>query len=144
MNVHTTFLGGGFGRRLDVDFIPAAVEVAKAVGKPVKLLWTREDDTTHDTYRPPAFDQLAAGFDASGKLTAMKVHLVGPSITARMFPSVVEKIIDPFAIEAAANYPYDVPNVQVDLRPARDRHRRRVHAIGQPCAELLRRRELHG
>jgi isoquinoline 1-oxidoreductase beta subunit len=114
VNVHTTFLGGGFGRRLDVDFIPAAVEVAKAVGKPVKLLWTREDDTTHDTYRPPAFDQLAAGFDASGKLTAMKVRLVGPSITARMFPSVVEKIIDPFAIEAAANYPYDVPNVQVD------------------------------
>ncbi len=114
VNVHTTFLGGGFGRRLDVDFIPAAVEVSKAVGKPVKLLWTREDDTTHDTYRPPAFDQLAAGFDASGKLTAMKVRLVGPSITARMFPAVVEKQIDPFVIEAASNYPYDVPNVLVD------------------------------
>ena len=52
--VHTTFLGGGFGRRLDVDFIPAAVECAKAAGKPVKMLWTREDDTTHDKYRPPA------------------------------------------------------------------------------------------
>jgi isoquinoline 1-oxidoreductase beta subunit len=114
VNVHTTFLGGGFGRRLDVDFIPAAVECSKAVGKPVKLLWTREDDTTHDTYRPPAYDTIAAGFDKDGRFTAFKLHLVGPSITARMFPAVVEKNIDPFAIEAAANYPYDVPNVQVD------------------------------
>jgi isoquinoline 1-oxidoreductase beta subunit len=114
VNVHTTFLGGGFGRRLDVDFIPAAVEASKAVGKPVKLVWTREDDTTHDTYRPPAYDTIAAAFDGEGRFTALKLHLVGPSITARMFPSVVEKNIDPFAIEAAVNYPYDVPNVQVD------------------------------
>ncbi|MFO1426104.1 MAG: molybdopterin cofactor-binding domain-containing protein [Steroidobacteraceae bacterium] len=114
VQVHTTFLGGGFGRRLEVDYIPAAVEAAKAVGKPVKLLWTREDDMTHDAYRPPAFDQASAAFDAQGKLSAWKLHLTGPSITARMFPGVVEKAIDPFAIEAAANYPYDVPNVLVD------------------------------
>jgi isoquinoline 1-oxidoreductase beta subunit len=114
VRVHTTFLGGGFGRRLDVDFIPAAVEASKAVGKPVKLLWTREDDTTHDVYRPPAFDTVVGAFDRSGRLIAWKLHLVGPSITARMFPAVVEKSIDPFAIEAAANYPYDVPNVSVD------------------------------
>jgi isoquinoline 1-oxidoreductase subunit beta len=114
VNVHTTFLGGGFGRRLDVDFIPAAVEASKAVGKPVKLVWTREDDTTHDTYRPPAYDTISAGFDKDGRMSAFKIHLVGPSITARMFPAVVEKNIDPFAIEAAANYPYDVPNVMVD------------------------------
>ena len=114
VRVHTTFLGGGFGRRLEVDFIPAAVEASKAVGKPVKVLWTREDDTTHDAYRPPAFDQATAALDATGKLTAWKLHLVGPSITARMFPAVVEKAIDPFAIEAAANYPYNVANVEVD------------------------------
>jgi isoquinoline 1-oxidoreductase subunit beta len=114
VNVHTTFLGGGFGRRLDVDFIPAAVEASKAVGKPVKLLWTREDDTTHDNYRPPAYDTVTAALDRDGRITAFKLHLVGPSITARLFPSVVEKNIDPFAIEAAANFPYDVPNVQVD------------------------------
>ncbi|HEY0768228.1 MAG TPA: xanthine dehydrogenase family protein molybdopterin-binding subunit [Steroidobacteraceae bacterium] len=114
VRVHTTFLGGGFGRRLDVDFIPAAVEASKAVGKPVKLLWTREDDTTHDVYRPPAFDTAVGAFDQGGKLIAWKLHLVGPSPTARMFPAVVEKSIDPFAIEAAANYPYDVPNVSVE------------------------------
>lgn len=114
--VHTTLLGGGFGRRLDVDFVPAAVEAAKAVGKPVKLLWSREDDTTHDVYRPPARDPISAGFDASGKLTAWKFKLVGPSITSRWAPAVVEKIVDPFAIEAASNYPYDVPNVSVDYQ----------------------------
>jgi isoquinoline 1-oxidoreductase beta subunit len=114
VRVHTTFLGGGFGRRLDSDFIPAAVEASKAVGKPVKLLWTREDDLTHDVYRPPAFDTAVGAFDKSGALIAWKLRLVGPSITARLFPAAVEKIIDPFAIEAAANYPYDVPNVSVD------------------------------
>lgn len=116
VNVHTTFLGGGFGRRLEVDFIPAAVEVSKAVKRPVKLVWTREDDMTHDAYRPPAFDQATAAFDAKGKLTAWKLHLTGPSITARMFPAVVEKMVDPFAVEAAANFPYDVPNVRVDFK----------------------------
>ena len=114
VRVHTTFLGGGFGRRLEVDFIPAAVEASKAVGKPVKLLWTREDDTTHDAYRPPAFDTVTGVFDGNGRLIAWKLHLVGPSITARLFPGAVENTIDPFAIEAAANYPYDVPNVSVD------------------------------
>ncbi|TLZ14283.1 MAG: xanthine dehydrogenase family protein molybdopterin-binding subunit [Gammaproteobacteria bacterium] len=114
VRVHTTFLGGGFGRRLDVDFVPAAVEASKAVGKPVKLLWTREDDTTHDVYRPPAFDTAIGAFDKSGKLIAWKLRLVGPSVTARLFPAVVAKSIDPFAIEAAANYPYDVPNVSVE------------------------------
>jgi isoquinoline 1-oxidoreductase beta subunit len=115
VKVNTTFLGGGFGRRLEVDFIPAAVEVSKAVGKPVKLVWSREDDMTHDAYRPPAFDQVAGALDKDGRLSAWKLHLVGPSITARVFPGAVPAgAADPFAIEAAANYPYDVPNVHVD------------------------------
>ncbi|HEU5135260.1 MAG TPA: xanthine dehydrogenase family protein molybdopterin-binding subunit [Steroidobacteraceae bacterium] len=116
VKIHTTFLGGGFGRRLEVDFIPAAVEVSRALKKPVKLVWTREDDMTHDAYRPPAFDQATGAFDAKGNLIAWNLHLTGPSITARMFPSVTEKMVDPFAVEAAANYPYDVPNVHVDFQ----------------------------
>lgn len=112
--VHTTFLGGGFGRRLDVDFVPAAVECAKAAGKPVKLLWTREDDTTHDKYRPPARNVCSAGLDEQGKLTSFKLHLVAPSITSRWAPAVVKDIVDPFAIEAAHNYPYNAPNVYID------------------------------
>jgi isoquinoline 1-oxidoreductase beta subunit len=113
--VHTTFLGGGFGRRLDVDFIPAAVECAKAVNKPVKLLWTREDDTTHDKYRPPARNTLSGAFDANGKLDTVKVHLVAPSITSRWAPGAVPQgTPDPFAVEAAHNFPYDVPNLYID------------------------------
>jgi len=112
VRVHTTLLGGGFGRRLEVDFIPAAVEASKAVGKPVKLIWTREDDTTHDAYRPPAYNEISGAFDAAGKLIAWKYHITSPSITARMFPSVTG--VDPYAVEAAANYPYDVPNVAVN------------------------------
>ena len=61
-----------------MDFIPAAVEVSKAVKKPVKLVWTREDDMTHDAYRPPAFDQATGAFDEKGKLIAWNLHLTGP------------------------------------------------------------------
>lgn len=113
VRVHTTFLGGGFGRRLEVDFIPAAVEASKALGVPVKVLWTREDDTTHDAYRPPAFNRVSAVLGADGRPSAWHLHLTSPSITARMFPAVVENAVDPFAIEAATNYPYAVPNVRV-------------------------------
>lgn len=112
--VHTTFLGGGFGRRLDVDFIPAAVECAKAAGKPVKLLWTREDDTSHDKYRPPARNSCSAALDEQGKLSAFKLHLVAPSITARWAPAAVKDIVDPFAVEAAHNFPYETANVYID------------------------------
>jgi isoquinoline 1-oxidoreductase beta subunit len=116
VRVHTMLLGGGFGRRLEMDFIPAAVEASKAVGKPVQVIWTREDDMTHDAYRPPAHDVISGALDPDGRLIAWQLHLVSPSVTARMFPGVVAdpKVADPFAVEAAHNYPYDVPNVSVD------------------------------
>ena len=108
VNVVTTLLGGGFGRRLEVDFIPAAVLASRAVGAPVKLVWTREDDMTHDYYRPPAREEVRAALDAHGKLVAWELHITGPSITARFDPT--NK--DPFdsVIEYVQNYPYDVPN----------------------------------
>jgi isoquinoline 1-oxidoreductase subunit beta len=111
VRVHTTLLGGGFGRRLDIDFIPAAVEASKAVGVPVKVIWTREDDMTHDTYRPPAYEEVSGGLDAAGKVIAWKLHITSPSITARMFPPV--KGVDDSVIEAAVNNLYDVPNLAV-------------------------------
>lgn len=115
VHVHTTFLGGGYGRRLETDFIGAAVEAAKAVKKPVKLLWTREDDMTHDYYRPPARDAVTGAFGNDNRLSAFKLTLVGPSITSRWAPAVVANgALDPFAVEAAQNFPYNVPNVQID------------------------------
>jgi len=108
VNVVTTLIGGGFGRRLDVDFIPAAVEASKVVGAPVKLIWTREDDMTHDTYRPPIREDVSAGLDGRGKLSAWNMHITSPSITARFDPT--NK--DPFdsVTEYAQKYPYAVPN----------------------------------
>jgi isoquinoline 1-oxidoreductase beta subunit len=116
VRVHTTLLGGGFGRRIELDFIPAAVEASKAVGKPVQVIWSREDDMTHDAYRPPAHDVAAGALDKDGRLVAWQLLLVGPSVTARVFPGAVAdpKVADPFAVEAAQNFPYDVPNVSVD------------------------------
>jgi len=116
VRIHTTLLGGGFGRRLELDFIPAAVEVSKAVGKPVQVIWSREDDMTHDAYRPPANHVAAGALDGNGRLVAWQLHIVSPSVTARMFPAAVAdpKVADPFAVEAAQNFPYDVPNVAVD------------------------------
>ncbi len=111
VRVHTTLIGGGFGRRLDIDFIPAAVEASKAVGVPVKVIWTREDDMTHDTYRPPAYEEVSGGVDAAGKVIAWKLHITSPSITERMFPPV--KGVDDSVIEAAVNNLYDVPNLAV-------------------------------
>jgi len=108
VSVVTTLLGGGFGRRLEVDFIPAAVLASKAVGLPVKLVWTREDDMTQDYYRPPAREEVRAALDAHGKLLAWQLHITSPSITARFDPT--NK--DPFdsVIEYVQNYPYGVPN----------------------------------
>jgi isoquinoline 1-oxidoreductase subunit beta len=117
VSVHTTMLGGGFGRRLEVDFIPAAVEASKALGAPVKLIWTREDDFTHDAYGPPAHNSAAAALDSAGNPVAVHLNIVSPSITARMFPPVVAKpgTVDPFMVEAASNFLYDAANVQVDV-----------------------------
>jgi isoquinoline 1-oxidoreductase beta subunit len=108
VRVFTTLLGGGFGRRLDVDFIPAAVEASKAVGRPVKVIWTREDDMTHDTFRPPAREEVSGALDADGRLLAWRLHITSPSITARASPSTT----DPFdsVVEYALNCPYAVPN----------------------------------
>jgi isoquinoline 1-oxidoreductase beta subunit len=115
VNVHTTLLGGGFGRRLEVDFVPAAVAASKAVGAPVKLIWTREDDMTQDLYRPPAREAVSAGVDEHGKLSAWTLHIVSPSITSRFDPTSK----DPFdsVIEYVQNFPYAVANF--DLRYTR-------------------------
>jgi isoquinoline 1-oxidoreductase beta subunit len=114
ITVKTTHLGGGFGRRIDVDFIAQAVEISKAVGAPVKLIWTREDDMTHDFYRPTSYHQIAGALDAQGRPVAIKYHMTSPSVTSRLFPSVVSNGVDPFMTEAAV-VPYDIPHQLFDV-----------------------------
>ena len=113
VSVKTTFLGGGFGRRIDVDFIVQAAQISKAVGKPVKLLWTREDDMTHDFYRPQSLHQLAAALGEDGKPTAMTFRMVSQSVTGRVFGLPLE-VQDPLMTEAAMA-PYDIPAMRHEM-----------------------------
>lgn len=106
VEVQTTFLGGGFGRRVEVDYAIDAAEISKAAGMPVKMVWSREDDMTHDSYRPAGIYKLSAGLDSKGNLSAVRFHSTSPSISSRLFPSVVKDGIDPFAVEGIDNFPY--------------------------------------
>ncbi len=107
--VENTFLGGGFGRRIDIDFIMQAAQISKAVKRPVKLIWTREDDMTHDFYRPMAVHALAAAVGADGKPTAHTWRVASQSITARVFgippeaPDglMMEAAVAPYAVAAS-------------------------------------------
>ena len=111
--VHTTLLGGGFGRRGEQDFIVDAVETAKAVGVPVKVMWTREDDITHGFYRPATYNVFRAAVDGQGKPVAWWNRVVGPGILVQKGRAQAGTI-DPAAVEGLRNMPYDVANVRVE------------------------------
>ena len=119
VQLHTTFLGCGFGRRANPhsDFVTEAAQVAKAIKKSVRVVWTREDDITGGYYRPLWYDRLSAGLDAKGGPIAWHHTIVGQSIIAgTMFGARFEKNgIDPTSVEGAADIPYEIPNILVDL-----------------------------
>jgi isoquinoline 1-oxidoreductase beta subunit len=112
--VHNHLLGGGFGRRLEVDIETLAVRIAKQVEGPVKIVWTREEDIQHDVYRPHYYDRMSAGLDAHGRPVAWTHRLVGPSIIARWAPPAFQKGIDFDAVDAAVSVLYDIPAIQVE------------------------------
>jgi isoquinoline 1-oxidoreductase beta subunit len=105
--VENTFLGGGFGRRIDFDYILQTVQISAALKRPVKLIWSREDDMTHDYYRPLAVHQLAAAVGADGKPTAMTFKAASQSVTGRVFGLPADKP-DGLMAEAAVAL-YDIP-----------------------------------
>jgi len=114
VRIHTTYLGGGFGRRAEQDFLAEAVELAKAMSAPVQVTWTREDDMQHDFYRPAVLVKMTAGFDAAGAPVAWKSRIVAPSIMSRFFPGSVKNGIDDTATEGIATLKYSVPNFLVE------------------------------
>ncbi|HXU93291.1 MAG TPA: xanthine dehydrogenase family protein molybdopterin-binding subunit [Gallionella sp.] len=119
VEVHTMYLGGGFGRRANPhsDFVTEAAQVAKAVGKPIKVVWTREDDMHGGYYRPMWVDHIEAGIAKDGKAVVWKHTIVGQSIMAGTpFESMMTKDgVDAASVEGAAQVPYLIPNLQVDL-----------------------------
>src|SRR5258708_18277659 len=110
VQVHNQFDGGGFGRRLDGAGIAQAVEIAKQVDGPVKVIWSREEDTQHDVYRPYYYDRLAAGLDAHGAPIAFTHRVTGSFVAARWAPWVLKNGLDPHAAEAAAG-PHPFPHL---------------------------------
>jgi isoquinoline 1-oxidoreductase subunit beta len=123
VKLHTTFLGGGFGRRANPqsDFVVQAVQVAKAVKKPVKVIWTREDDTKGGYYRPMWYDRFSAGLDASGKLLAWHHTIAGQSIMVGtpFEQAMIKNDVDAASVEGAQDIPYEIPNLLVDLHSPR-------------------------
>ena len=112
--VHNHLIGGGFGRRLEADGAVRAVEIAKQVDGPVKVVWTREEDIQHDAYRPYWFDRISAGLDEQGKPIAWKHHYAGSSVIARWLPPGFKDGLDPDSTEGAIDLVYDFPNFHVE------------------------------
>jgi isoquinoline 1-oxidoreductase beta subunit len=113
VHIVTTYLGGGFGRRGEADFVTDAVETSKAVAKPVKVVWTREDDMQHDFYRPVTYVKVSAAVDASGKPTAFQLRMVQQSLMKRI-GGLPPNGVDFISLDGAANLPYDIPSIRVE------------------------------
>jgi len=111
IQIHTMFLGGGFGRRGAVEYVGEAVEVSKAIGKPVKLTWSREDDMQHDLYRPASYSKFSAALDHDGWPVAWNTRVVCPSFGG------LRNGVDRTSVEGIVDLEYSIPNFHVDYHP---------------------------
>jgi isoquinoline 1-oxidoreductase subunit beta len=114
VTVHNHFIGGGFGRRLEIDGITRAVQIAMHVKGPVKVIWTREEDIQHDMYRPYWFDRFSAGLNAQGRPIAWHHRFAGSSILARWLPPAFQNGLDPDSSDGAIHLAYEIPNFKVE------------------------------
>lgn len=114
VEVMTTFVGGGFGLRSEADPVVDSVILSKAMNRPVKVIWSREDDFANDYFRPGSQCRIKAGLDKQGKLTGWSHKVAAPSVMTRLFPQFVKNGIDPDAISGVVDMPYGVPNTLVN------------------------------
>jgi isoquinoline 1-oxidoreductase beta subunit len=114
VTVHNHLLGGGFGRKLEPDMAATAARIAKHVDGPVKVVWTREEDTRHDVYRPAYRDLLWARLQDQ-RIVAWKHRVSGSSVMARWLPPAFQKGVDPDGVDSAQDIPYDIPNLRVEF-----------------------------
>jgi isoquinoline 1-oxidoreductase beta subunit len=120
VTVHTTLMGGGFGRRSEMHWVIDSIRVSRAIHRPVQVVWTREHDIQHDNYRPASYHALRAGIDGAGRIMAWTHRVVAPSVVAWHSPSMLATAPDQVADEAldgAADLAYAIPNVRVDYCP---------------------------
>ena len=128
IKINTTFLGGGFGRKFEVDFLVAPLVASKVMGKPVKVIWKREEDTRNDFFRPPTLAKMRIGLDSTGLPVALDSKLVSPSLNLHLVKMLgveeapnmylkngydyfsVEGMFDPFSMQGS----YEIPNLNVD------------------------------
>ena len=116
VTVNTTFLGGGFGRKFEMDFIVQALLASKMMGAPVKLVWSREEDMRHDFYRPAAMSAFKAALGDDGYPIAWHNKIACPSIMTRVFPNLVKDGIDPQSVEGAHELPYAIANQKIQYQ----------------------------
>jgi isoquinoline 1-oxidoreductase beta subunit len=116
VSINRTLLGGGFGRRLLVDFVVQAALVSKAVGKPVKVVWSREEDMQHDVYRPATLNRVTAALDKSGKPAAIAHKVISPSILQFVYAPAVTDDNDPSCLEGLMETHYEIPSQRVDFK----------------------------
>jgi isoquinoline 1-oxidoreductase subunit beta len=114
VTVHNHLIGGGFGRRLEPDMAYDAARIAKRVQGPVKVVWTREEDTRHDIYRPAYHDALSARLEGD-RIVGWKHKISGSAVIARFLPPFYQKGVDPDGVDSAQDVPYHIPNVRVEF-----------------------------
>ena len=114
IKIHTTFLGGGFGRRSETDFVAQAVSISKMVKNPVQLTWMREEDIQHDYYRPACISRFQISLDNNGLPLKWKNQLAGSSILKRFVPAMGWFGFDPTSTEGAKELPYSIPDFEFD------------------------------
>ncbi|HLY54813.1 MAG TPA: molybdopterin cofactor-binding domain-containing protein [Stellaceae bacterium] len=114
VTLHGHMIGGGFGRRLEWEYVGIATAFAKQVSYPLKMIWTRETDIQRDRYRPFYYDHIAAGLDASGRIVGWTHKTTGSSVMARWAPPGMRKNgIDPDAVECAEDPIYETGALKV-------------------------------
>lgn len=112
IKLHNKFIGGGFGRRLYIDYIVEAVNVAKLVDVPVKVIWSREETTQQGPFRPMTFSKLTAGFAEDGKLSTFQHKVISPSYFESIQPDFDKKKVDSIMVEGIAEQAYEIPNLR--------------------------------
>ena len=116
VSINRTLLGGGFGRRLLVDFVVQAALISKAVNRPVKVVWSREEDMRHDVYRPATLNRITAGLDHAGTPVAIAHKVVSPSILQFVYAPAVTEDNDPSCLEGLMETHYEIPSQRVDFK----------------------------